>query len=342
MRRYVRPCALGLGFVVLGAAGLDGQGVIRLAPDSPLVTDGTVLFAVAEDGRTLVTQALAGASSWVPVALTPPPRSIGGLAVDQEALYLADTAGAALYRVALARGMPSGTLTVLHQGEPLRRPREIALARTLVVADDETHDVYALPPGGGTLSRVPRLSQLSTEPVHLAGSENPYEGHVLVSVRGTAPTVFEARLAGAEVIFLRPLLPIQVGAGGRSPQQPGALALRSGIVYLVDQPDGALYAFTRESGRPVRVVRTGATGEHQGRTARVVVTKGELLELDAGTSAVVKRPRLVPAELVLQTESLSETLALWYTYLHEKGILPTREVPHVRNVEATLRAPKAP
>ena len=147
MRRFGRPCALVLGLLALGPVGLDGQAFVRLAEDSPLATDGTVLFAVAEDGRTLVTQALAAASSWVPVALTPAPQSIGGLAVDQEALYLADTAGATLYRVALARGRPSGVLTVLHRGAPLRRPRELALARLLLVADDETRDVYGLPPG---------------------------------------------------------------------------------------------------------------------------------------------------------------------------------------------------
>jgi hypothetical protein len=330
-----------LALAALGPAGLDGQGVVRLAPDSPLATAGTVLFAVAEDGRTLVTRALAGSSPWVPVALAPAPQSIGGLAADREALYLADTAGAALYRVALARGMPSGALTPLHQGAPLRRPRELALARLLLVADDETHDVHGVPPGGGSLSRVERLSRLSPEPIHLAGSEDPSEGHVLVSVRGPAPGVLEARLAGAEAIFLRPLLQVQAGAAGRSPQQPGALALRSGIVYLADQADGALYAFSRESGSAVRIVRTDATGEHQGRSSRVVVTTNEILELDASTGTVVRRPRLVPAELVLQTESLSETLALWYTYLHEKGILPTREVPHSRNVEATLRAQEA-
>ncbi len=45
----------------------------------------------------------------------------------------------------------------------------------------------------------------------------------------------------------------------------------------------------------------------------------------------------MPAELVLRTASLSETLALWYSYLRQKGILPTRQVPHSRNVETTLR-----
>ena len=152
----------------------------------------------------------------------------------------------------------------------------------------------------------------------------------------------EARLAGTEVIIRE--APRGRGRSRRcpdAPTQPGPLALRSGIVYLTDQADGSLHAFPRESGRAVRIVRTGPTGEHQGRTARVVVTKDELVELDSGTRSVVKRPRLVPAELVLRTESLSETLALWYAYLHDNGILPTREVPHSRNVEATLRAQAA-
>jgi hypothetical protein len=340
MKRCVHSCLLALGLAALGAVGLDGQGVVRLAEDSPLVAQGAALFAVAEDGRTLVTRPLAGSASWLPVALTPAPRSIGGLAADEEALYLADTAGASVGRVVLAREGPSGTLTVLHQGTPLRRPRELAVARLLLVADDETRDVYGLPPGGGRLTRIQRLSQLSPEPVHLSGSEFPSEGHVLVSVRGPTPGVLEARLAGTEVIILRPLA-VEAGAGGRAPAQPGPLALRSGIVYLTDLADGSLHAFPRESGRAVRIVRTGATGEPQGRTARVAVTKDELLELDPPTRSVVKRPRLVPAELVLRTESLSETLALWYAYLHDNGILPTREVPHSRNVEATLRAQAA-
>ena len=340
MRRCVHSCVLGLGLTVLGAVGLDGQGVVRLAGDSPLVAQGAALFAVAEDGRTLVTRPLAGSASWLPVALTPAPLSIGGLAADQEALYLADTAGAALYRVAFAGATPSGAATLLHQGAPLRRPRELALARLLLVADDETRDVFGLPPGGGGLTRIQGLSQLSPEPVHLSGSEFSSEGHVFVSVRGPTPGVIEARLAGTEVIILRPLA-VEAGARGRAPTQPGPLALRSGIVYLTDQADGSLYAFPKESGRAVRIVRTGHAGEHQGRTARVVVTKDGLLELDSGTRSVVTRPRLVPAELVLRTESLSETLALWYAYLHDNGILPTRAVPHSRNVEATLRAQEA-
>ena len=77
----------------------------RTLPSSPR---GAALFAVAEDGRTLVTRPLAGSASWLPVALTPAPRSIGGLAADEEALYLADTAGASVGRVVLAAGGPSG------------------------------------------------------------------------------------------------------------------------------------------------------------------------------------------------------------------------------------------
>ena len=60
MRRCVQSCVLGLGLVVVGAVGLDGQGVVRLAADSPLVAQGAALFAVAEDGRTLVTPAPGG------------------------------------------------------------------------------------------------------------------------------------------------------------------------------------------------------------------------------------------------------------------------------------------
>ena len=327
------------GLAALGAAGsLDGQGALRLAPDSPLASDGVVLFAVAEDRRTLVSQPLSGSAAWAAVPLTPAPQSIGGLAADAGALYVADTAAAALLRVDLARGVPAGPARVLHQGPPLRRPRELALARLLLVADDETRDVYGLPPGGGTPARIQGLPPLPPGPVHLAGSEDPSEGHVVVSLRGPAPAVIEARLAGTEAILVRPLLEVGPGAAGGRPELPGPLALRSGIVYVVDQANGALWAFPRESGQGVRIVRTGPSGEHAGRTGRVVVTRNDLVELDPGSGSVVKRPRLVPAELVLQTESLSETLALWYEYLHGNGILPTREVPHSRNVEATLRA----
>ncbi len=335
----LRRCVVLAGLTVLGAAGgLDGQGAVRLAPDSPLASDGVVLYAVAEDGRTLVSQPLSGSAAWTAVPLTPAPQSIGGLASAGGALYIADTAAAALLRVDVARGVPAGPARVLHQGPPLRRPRELALARLLLVADEETREVYGLPPGGGTPARIQGLPPLPPGPVYLAGSEDPSEGHVVLSLGGPSPAVIEARLAGTEAIVVRPLLEVRPGAAGGGPERPGPVALRSGIVYVADQANGALWAFPRERGQGVRIVRSGPGGEHAGRTAHVMVTRNDLVELDPDSGSVVKRPRLVPAELVLQTESLSETLALWYAYLHGNGILPTREVPLSRNVEATLRA----
>jgi hypothetical protein len=346
--------------MVLGSTGFNGEGDVELAVNSPLAANDSVAFAVAEDGRTLVTRPL-GAGRWRPVTLTPAPRSIGGLALARDTLYIADTEGAALYRLTSSRGSTpaeGGTLTLLHQGAPLRRPRELALAGLLLVADDQTRDVHGIPQHGGTLSRIHGLSQLSKGPVHLAGSEDPGEGHVIVSVGEPTPSLFEARLAGPEVILRRPLLKERSGPAAadvlpsrdarvthplpeKVPGHPGPLTLRAGIVYVVDTRDGALYAFPRESGTPVRIVRLEPSGDREGHTARVAVTAQHLLELDAGTRSVVERPRLVPAELVLRTESLSETLALWYTYLHRGGLLPTRKVPLERNVETTLRKHEA-
>src|SRR5262249_20605036 len=70
----------------------------RLASDSPLATDGTLVYGVADDHRTILVSP--GASnSWEAVSVRPSLGRISGLAWIRDSLYVADEASRAIYRV---------------------------------------------------------------------------------------------------------------------------------------------------------------------------------------------------------------------------------------------------
>src|SRR5262245_36351916 len=117
--------AAGLLGVCLACAGtIRAQSrieVYKLAKDSPLATDGRIVFALSDNGRSVLVGS-GSSSDWKVLAARPTPGRIRGLAFGRGGLFLSDDQG--VYQ--LKRGAP--TADVIARGAPLVRPGDLAFA----------------------------------------------------------------------------------------------------------------------------------------------------------------------------------------------------------------------
>src|SRR5439155_15224801 len=111
-------------------------GVLR---GSPLAVDNERVFAVAADGRTIITCPADFGEPWAPVPTDQPFERISGLALVGRSLIVSDRASRGVYAVDLARGQT----TPIHQGAPFQAPGDVATAGSAAfVVDDELGRVF--------------------------------------------------------------------------------------------------------------------------------------------------------------------------------------------------------
>lgn len=112
-----------LGFMlVLTSASLAlGAEPGILSPDSPLASSDSVLFAVGRDGTQLLARTLSG-GQWQQVT-NKKFGAIGGLAVQDQFVYLSDSAANSIFRVSYR----SGEVETVHTGAPFSQIGEVAI-----------------------------------------------------------------------------------------------------------------------------------------------------------------------------------------------------------------------
>src|SRR5262245_33520462 len=240
--------AMGLfGLSLVCAASVRSQSrieVSKLARDSPLATDGRMVFAVADSGRMLLGGS-GSASDWKVVANRPTQGRIRGLAYGRGVLFLSDDQGA-VYR--LNRG--EQVAVVLAKGPPLVQPGDLAFSGGLLVADTGANAVFRV---DVDTRRVQAFATgLPAGRLHLAAQRDAVAivSPEAAEIREPAPfehgSVVQKAPEALNLSVWRTKFPAPgPSASGGSPQRrfpllqkPGAVTIARGNVYVVDEEVG--------------------------------------------------------------------------------------------------------
>src|SRR5277367_2420325 len=117
IRINVLPTAVVISIVILlSCSRTNGQQLqesrdhshIRLAGRSPLATDGKTIYAVQDDGRTIVSRSLdLQKDEWSALLPENVFRRVSGLAYSNGNLYVVDQGSSTLYRISLQELTPT-------------------------------------------------------------------------------------------------------------------------------------------------------------------------------------------------------------------------------------------
>lgn len=318
------------------------------ALDSPLAAWRESIYAVGEDGRSLLTRPIYGDEAWQVLARNLPVERIAGLAYDDDCLFFSDAGRPALWRLRLT----TRSLDPVYQGFPLASTAELAIVdetEHLYVADVDQGRVYQLEADeADDQDAPPKLIDLPPlkGPIYLAGSDRdlivtaPEPGAIYYLEReGTAfPIQYSARLFINISVQKTPEVttpaPFRIASRARKIDRPGPVALYGGLIYVLNEGSGQTSVFSRHQPRPIyypQKIRGPAP-------ARFAATPDHLVRLDAkGNGLLQVWSRLIPAEVEFPVERATEAMAAIYSYLAARNLLPTRAVPLRGNLEATLK-----
>ena len=331
--------------------------VFKLAPDSPLATDGSSVYGVADDHRTLLVNP-GGTTGWQALAVRPAPKQISGLAWCREGLYLADETSATVYRlpepdrptaqVLQTRVQLVRPATVFVQGSPLQRPGRLAFAGgLLLVADRAARAVFQIDIYG---DRQPYelARDLPPGPIHVAADRgalaitSPEAGQIRQPApfeagpaqKGPAPVQFSVWDTRAAPAALNP----ESGSPKRLPaavarpiEKPGAVNLTRGSLYVVDEATGAVYVALRQEARWTRVAPATPVSKPTG----LLYLGDSLLVLDGDRGVLDRWPLPVPTEIDLGRE-IRPALEGLYASLFNRRALATRRVAWRGSLDETL------
>ena len=340
-----RQLLCALIFALILSSPIAWAGITAaLGPHSPLSSDGTYIYGVTGEGRTILQRPITMTrSEWVPIIDRLPVSRITGIACEGRSLFIAAAEPPSVYRLDLE----SKRLESLWQGLPLLTPNDIAvLEGTIFVAD---------------VDAIYRLSALGEKPVPLVNREEhlfskgpfylaTYDSGLVISSPGNRLIVQIDRkelLQPSKYSILQRFSPyreaIARGTGNKLPdvantkafviQSPASIAVYRGIVYVIDEGDYGIYAFSRSARQPVRLVQKDALAK---APSRILVTSDRLFILDSATAHLLEWPRLIPAEIRTDACKNDAVVAL-YEYLFDRNVLPVREVKLRDTVDETLQ-----
>jgi hypothetical protein len=347
-----------VGLVLASPLSLHSQSrfeTFRLAPDSPLATDGSLVYGVADDHRTLLVSP--GASnSWQPMPIKPTPGRITGLAWIRDGLYVADEVSRAIYRVPdLERsavqmrqvGSPARPASVVVQGPPLARPGSLAFAGgRLLVADRGANAVFHLDPQAADRRLEVLVRGLPDGAIYLAVDRgvlaitSPEAGEIRqptpfgggFAQKAPAPmefSVWRTRVAADPVPESASQKRVPAGVA-RSIQRPGAAVLARGSLYMVDEGAGWVCVALRQQ-RWAKLAPATPVPRPTG-----LLTLGDaLLVLNGDRGTLEPWPLPVPTDVDLGRE-IRPALEALYSRLFERRALPTRRVAWQGALDRTL------
>lgn len=338
-----------LGFLAVPSELVWGQPTSRLTSHSPLATDGTWLYAVAENETALVRRPLRTGKAWKILSEDASMGRITALAYANGSLYVGYGDRPAVYRIDVATGQSQP----VYEGAPLRRVHDIAVAGELLfISDLDRIAVLRLDRDGVNLESLTLdPSLLAVGPHFLASSGEdlvvsvPNQGIVAYVER--IRSVTESRYTVVQKTTERERKPepyqrsaaIPETAKSRYPEisSPGAVTVDRGILYVMDERSQQVFALSLHSRHPVRVVQRDSEIKY---VTRLLVAGEQMFLLDGERGQLEAWPRVVPADVNFEL-SKSETMAAFYEYLLSEGVLPTKGVELRRNLEFTWRSERA-
>jgi hypothetical protein len=337
-------CIVICGYTAYGYA--EGP---QIASDSPIAFDGAgTIYAVATDRRTIIrnfADALRYGDWRVLGPSEVPVGRITGLVYANGALYVSAVEPASIVRI----DPKSGEARPIYVGRPFLEPSDISVVDgVLFVSDSGSRGVFRLLPFDSKPELL--LSEgnvaFTTPPFYLAGWENgliiasPNDGTVTQIDRSQlfTPSSYSVVQQSAEwghknvgPTNLSPTIKDITRSRYPDIRRPGAVSICRGIVYVINQDDHQIYAFSRFNGRAVRIAHSSALA---GDPRRLLVTDDRMFVVDA--TAFISWPRLIPVDIALERSRMDATLA-FYEYLLNRELLPSRMVPLHGGLEKTLR-----
>ena len=319
--RSLRLVTLTACLPLLSAAQTQLQ-VYKLASDSPLTTDGRLIYALADDARTIL---VGQGTSWSKIWESPSP--VAGLTFGQGTLYFSVPSEATIYALDGSVAKP------LEIGTRLRTPSALAFADSLVVADPALHTVFQM-----AVSNTRGLAQLNTPegPIALAADAT--------RIVATSPDAGEVRMwrpyerarlwttnckdqcspppsdSTPRVFIVPPPLIVR----------PANPALARGNTYLVDALSGRLYV-ARDLSRPAAINLPESV-----LSVSSVVAVGDSLYVLESNRGVLERLALpLPLDVTLGERSGDALFAL-LTYVAPRQVIPVRRVNWRGSLDRTL------
>jgi outer membrane protein assembly factor BamB len=316
-------------------------GLIRLAPDSPLATDGRFIFAVADDGRTPLVRPTSGVV-WEVLKVEEPFQKIRGLAYGDGVLYVGDSERRAV--VAIDLGTRQSVRLPIERWIP--SPGSMAFAGDLFVAAGEGETVVQWDPrtregslldadlgGRGPLLLAASRNELilvsmdSGRVIQFAGvadARRRVEAQREPSIEQRQQAPFQPSIAKPAAIVARENYP--------RIENPVAVALYAGNVYAIDGKDFAIRVAYRSKDPLPRIESDSGVKRPTG----LLVTEETMFLLDGDRGVLDGEPRFVPTEFDLGFERPSEALSVLYRQLEETRVLPKKRIPWKGTLEETL------
>ena len=334
-----------------------------IASDSALAACNGFVYAVADDRKHLLRKSLSS-GAWVPFPVAVEFLEIGGLtaqtysastsaglpaAPNSGAIYLADAGSNSIYKVDVG----SSEAELLYQGDAISTPGELSVEANGLFISTLQNAVFVLD-----------LQKRALTPLNL-GDPLPHYGRVHLAADGGVLLVSNPA-AGVLFSITNPLLAKQVvrndyfcqGSSSsctlnRAPkglghglqavlqpidkvnalQHPGPIAVSAGVIYTIDATSNQVFASSQYTLRPIRLY----SWDHKVRTpSSILLTRENIILLDAASRDIVIWPLLTPAEIVVDVRT-SESLSAIYNYLYVHGLLPTRTTSLSSSIEKTLR-----
>ena len=312
------------------------------AAGSALAASNDAVFAIAADGRHILTRPVDLSGPWRVLPVEGQFSRLRGLAINGRGLVASDGGDEAVYHIDLS----TGRRTTLFEEGPLRNPGSLAVARDVFVADELTFKLYRIRNG--------QVREIALEKDKNVGKDKPlslaaYGDDLFVSspdgliseFRGLgradpAQSQSPQQTSGAIYREKRSLEPLVFTLQKRAfpdIDQPSDIAIWKGVVYVVDSKLQSVFAFSRHDQRPVRLARGPVTKPVIPSSLAVNDTALYILH----GNELQRWPRLIPAEVHLRLASVSESMSRVYEYLRERDILPVRKVTFEQNIEYTLK-----
>jgi hypothetical protein len=320
----------------------------RIAADSPLASFKGYIYAATPDHRHLVRRNT-HEGVWEQFATGAVLIRVAGLSADEGFLYVADAEAAAVYKISIE----TGAAEMVYRGAPLEHPSDLAVLGNHVYVSSTLNSIADVDIASKTVTSVdvgvdlPRSGHL-----HLAAFAHELifsipEASLLIGISNistprlrtrsvylcpSGTPICESVMSNKSPTRLPPSV-VPQPAGLAAIQHPGPIALRDGILYIVDEGSHKLYTSSRHLLRPVHLYSSDNPVKEP---SSIAVTKDAVVVLDSSTADIVIWPLLVPAQITVDVKT-SESLSSIYNYLYDRGILPTKVTPLRGSMERILR-----
>ena len=301
------------------------------AAGSALAASNDAVFAIAADGRQILTRPADLSGPWRVLQVEGQFSRLRGLAINGRDLFASDSGDEAVYHIELA----TGRRTTLFEEGPLRNPGSLAVARDVFVTDDLTFKLYRIRNG--------QVREIALEKDKNVGKDKPLSARglrrrsVRFFTRRSDLRVPRSRARRSRAVpvasadFRRHLSrETFTGTAGLHASEAGVPGHRPAIRHR--NLERCRLCRRQQAAERLRVQPSRSAAGQAGAWPGLEASNSQQphgqrrgLYILHGNE-LQRWPRLIPAEVHLRLVSVSESMSRVYEYLRERDILPVKRV----------------